>query len=60
MPSLQIRTLLAFIFAHNGPSLRLFERAGFVRWGLLPRIAELDGIERDVTILGFREAEPSR
>jgi len=55
MPSLQIKTLLAFIFAHNEPSRRLFERAGFVRWGLLPRVAELDGIERDVMILGFRE-----
>ena len=55
MPSLQIKTLLAFIFAHNEPSRRLFEGAGFVRWGLLPRVAELDGIERDVMILGFRE-----
>lgn len=57
MASLQIKTLLAFIFAHNEPSRRLFERAGFVRWGLLPRVAELDGIERDVMILGLREPE---
>jgi phosphinothricin acetyltransferase len=55
MPSLGIKTLLAFVFAHNGPSLRLFERSGFVRWGLLPRVAELDGIERDVVILGYRD-----
>jgi phosphinothricin acetyltransferase len=54
MPSLQIKTLLAFIFAHNEPSRRLFERAGFVRWGLLPRVAELDGTERDLVILGRR------
>ncbi len=60
MPSLGIKTLLAFIFAHNVPSLRLFERAGFVRWGLLPRVAELDGIERDVVILGFRDLERAR
>jgi phosphinothricin acetyltransferase len=60
MPSLQIRTLVAFIFAHNDPSRRLFERAGFVRWGLLPRVAELDGIERDVVILGFRAGEAAR
>lgn len=58
--SLGIKTLLAFVFAHNVPSLRLFERAGFVRWGLLPRVAELDGIERDVVILGFREPEAAR
>lgn len=55
MPSLKIKTLLAFIFAHNEPSLRLFEQVGCVRWGLLPRVAELDGIERDVVILGFRD-----
>jgi phosphinothricin acetyltransferase len=51
-PGLGIRTLLAFVFAHNAPSLALFERHGFARWGLLPRVAELDGIERDLAILG--------
>jgi len=51
---------VAFIFAHNEPSRQLVERAGFVRWGLLPRVAELDGIERDVVILGFREPEAAR
>jgi L-amino acid N-acyltransferase YncA len=53
-PTLQIRTLLGFVFGHNTPSLSLFEHAGFVRWGLLPRVAELDGIERDLVILGRR------
>jgi phosphinothricin acetyltransferase len=47
-------TLLAFVFGHNTPSLALFERAGFVRWGCLPRVAELDGVERDLVILGRR------
>jgi phosphinothricin acetyltransferase len=60
MPSLGIRTLVAFVFAHNVPSLRLFERVGCVRWGLLPRVAELDGVERDVVILGFRKPEVAR
>jgi len=32
--------------------LKLFEQLGFRRWGLLPRIAQLDGVERDLTILG--------
>lgn len=54
MNPLKIRTLLAFVFAHNTPSLRLFERAGFAHWGRLPGVAELDGIERDVVILGYR------
>jgi L-amino acid N-acyltransferase YncA len=52
--SLNIKTFLAFVFAHNAPSVALFERAGFHRWGLLPRIAELDGLERDLAILGRR------
>jgi L-amino acid N-acyltransferase YncA len=51
-PSLQIRAMLGLIFAHNEPSLRLFEQLGFERWGLLPRIAQLDAVERDLTIMG--------
>jgi L-amino acid N-acyltransferase YncA len=51
---LRIKTLLAFIFAHNAPSIALFERHGFVPWGRLPRVAELDGVERDLAILGHR------
>jgi len=53
-PALGIRTLLAFVFAHNAPSVALFERYGFERWGQLPRVAQLDGIERDLLILGLR------
>jgi len=53
-PSLGLATLLAFVFGHNAPSLELFARAGFERWGALPRVAELDGIERDLVILGRR------
>ena len=53
-PALQIRTVLAFVFAHNAPSVALFEAAGFEGWGRLPRVAELDGIERDLAILGRR------
>jgi len=53
-PSLGLRTLLGFIFGHNEPSLRLFESFGFERWGLLPQVAELDGLERDLIIVGRR------
>ena len=53
-PALQIRTVLAFVFAHNAPSIALFEMAGFAAWGRLPRVAEMDGIERDLAILGRR------
>lgn len=49
-----IKTLLGFIFAHNTPSLRLFEQAGFEQWAKLPDVAVLDGVERSVIILGKR------
>jgi L-amino acid N-acyltransferase YncA len=53
-PGIGIRTVLAFVFAHNAPSIALFEGAGFAAWGRLPRVAEMDGIERDLAILGRR------
>lgn len=53
-PSLGLSTLISFVFAHNVPSLQMCERLGYVRWGLLPGIAEMDGTERDVIILGLR------
>ena len=53
-----LKTLLGFIFAHNEPSLRLFEKLGFARWGCLPRVAELDGVERDLVIVGLRIGDP--
>jgi phosphinothricin acetyltransferase len=51
-PGFGLTTLLGLIFGHNEPSLRLFARFGFERWGHLPRIARLDGIERDLIIVG--------
>jgi phosphinothricin acetyltransferase len=53
-PSLGLATLLAFVFGHNEPSLRLFEAHGFARWGHLPRVASLDGRQADLLILGRR------
>lgn len=51
---LGISAIVAYIFGHNKPSLGLFEKFGFARWGLLPRVAELDGKQRDLAILGRR------
>src|SRR5437773_7599625 len=51
-PSLGINAIVGLIFGHNQPSLKLFERLGFQRWGLLPRIARLDGVERDLIVMG--------
>jgi L-amino acid N-acyltransferase YncA len=58
--TLGIKTLLAFVFAHNAPSLALFGAAGFHRWGQLPKVAELDGVERDLAILGLRMPHAQR
>ena len=55
--SFGIRTLVGFIFGHNESSLRLFASEGFERWAFLPRVAELDGIERDLMIVGRRVGE---
>ncbi len=53
-PQLGIKTLTAGAFAHNGPSLGLFESFGFERWVRFARVAELDGVERDLVVLGLR------
>ncbi len=53
-PRIGVATLLGFIFGHNEPSLRLFEKLGFQRWGHLPGVAVLDGVERDLVIVGRR------
>lgn len=53
-PALGIETLVSLIFAHNAASIALNEKFGFERWGYLPRVAELDGVERDLVIMGRR------
>ena len=54
MPQLGITAIVAYIFGHNQPSLKLFRHFGFAEWGSLPRVAELDGVQRDLKILGRR------
>jgi L-amino acid N-acyltransferase YncA len=51
-PSLGYRSLVGLILGHNDASLRLFAKIGFERWGLLPKVANLDGVERDLVIVG--------
>ncbi|MCR8642668.1 GNAT family N-acetyltransferase [Paenibacillus sp. N1-5-1-14] len=52
--TLDVHTILGFIFGHNEPSLKLFEKYGFERWGHFPRVAVLDSVERDLVIVGKR------
>ncbi len=52
-PSLGITALIGLVFGHNEPSLKLFERLGFERWGFLPGIARFDSVERDLAVMGL-------
>src|ERR1044072_5287219 len=51
-PSLGITALVGLIFGHNEPSLKIFQRLGFERWGFFPGVAQLDGVERDLVVMG--------
>jgi phosphinothricin acetyltransferase len=51
---LGLRNFVALVFGHNTPSVAFFERNGFERWGHLPSVATLDGIDRDLLYLGKR------
>jgi len=53
-PLAGVDALVGLVFGHNAPSLALFESFGFERWGQLPGIAELDGLRRDLVLVGKR------
>lgn len=55
-PILGIHNIVAIIFAHNKPSIRLFQQNGYVQWGWLPQVCDLDGQLADVAILGKKAA----
>lgn len=51
-PALGLSTLVGFVFAHNHQSVELCRKFAFEQWGHLPRVAVLDGVERDLLIFG--------
>jgi phosphinothricin acetyltransferase len=57
-PRLGIETLTATIFASNEASIALFSKMGFERWGFMPRVARLEGVEKDLVLVGKRLHEP--
>lgn len=57
-PRISVHTLLGCTFGHHQPSLSLFGKFGFEIWARLPGVARMDGIERDLLILGKRVDEP--
>ena len=58
-PAIAVDRLIGFVYGHNHPSLELFARFGFAKWGELPGVTLLDDIERDVIILGRRVVNPA-
>lgn len=50
--ALGFTSLLGLVFGHNQPSVALLEGLGFQRWGHLPRVTQIDGVRRDVLIMG--------
>ena len=57
-PSLGITALVGLIFGHNEPSLKLFDCLGFERWGFFPAVAQLDGVKRDLIVVGLHCPAP--
>jgi L-amino acid N-acyltransferase YncA len=53
-PTLQIHTLLGFIFSHNEASKKLFKNAGFTEWGMLKDIAIMDDQHYSLSIFGLK------
>ena len=53
-PALGIETLTATIFASNDSSIALFRKMGFEQWGFMPRVARLEGVEKDLVLVGRR------
>ena len=57
-PSLDVHNVVAKIFAHNTPSLRLFTKFGFEEWGVLKQVCDMEGFIADVVILGKSLPKP--
>lgn len=51
-PALNITNVVGLIFGHNEPSLNLFYKHGFEKWGELPQVANMEGTLRDLIIAG--------
>lgn len=49
---LDVKTVVGFIFSHNQTSIRLFKSFGFQERGKLPDVAEMDGREFSLSVIG--------
>lgn len=53
-PEFGVENLIELVFKHNQKSIKLAQKFGFEEWGFLPEVTEMDGIRRDVVILGLK------
>lgn len=51
-PNLNIKNIVAIIFANNTASLMLFKKFGFKQWGFLPKMCDMQSFIADIFILG--------
>ncbi len=51
-PSCGVQQVVALIFAHNSPSLAMFDRLGFESWGKFKQVCDMKDFMADVVILG--------
>lgn len=56
-PKLGIQNIIAVVFGHNTPSLKLFYNNHYEQWGKLPQVCQLDEQLADIIILGKRLPE---
>lgn len=52
-PKLGFKNVVAYIFKDNEASIKLFKKFKFKEWGCLPSIACIDGVSKDLMILGY-------
>lgn len=49
-----VKTFIAILLAHNEASIALLQKYGFEEWGLMPRVADFNGVERDHLYYGLK------
>lgn len=50
--NLNIINIVALIYNDNKASVALFTKAGFQKWGILPKICQIDNQYKDVVMMG--------
>ncbi len=54
---LNLHRIYLHVFSHNAAAIRVYEKSGFVREGLLRQTAYIDGEYRDVILMGIIREE---